>query len=136
MPPSPEIVDMTSDYSAKYRAVPEELAQLRTDLRPFLSEVLHDADTEYDVLVACSEAVANAIEHPLDRTDPLIAVEAHCDGDELVISVRDSGHWRLARTAAELERGRGLVLMNGLTQLSIETHDHGTTVILRAPLSA
>src|SRR5262249_26418491 len=112
------------------------LAQLRTDLRPFLSEVLHDAAAEYDMLVACSEAVANAIEHPLDRRDPLIAVDAHCDGEELVISVRDSGHWRLAHTATELERGRGLVLMNGLTQLSIETHDHGTTVILRAPISA
>jgi serine/threonine-protein kinase RsbW len=114
--------------------MPEVLAQLRTDLRPYLSEVLHNADAEFDVLVACSEAVANAIEHPRDRRDSLIAVDAHVNEAELVIAVHDSGHWRPDHTARQLERGRGLVLMNGLTELSIESND-GTTVMLRTPIS-
>jgi serine/threonine-protein kinase RsbW len=135
VPPLAETVDMTGDYSATYRASPEVLAQLRADLRPFLSDVLHDPDAEFDVLVACSEAVANAIEHPRDRRDSFIEVNAHADGGELIIAVHDSGHWRLAHTAQELERGRGLVLMHGLTELSIEAND-GTTVMLRTPISA
>lgn len=70
----------------------------------------------YEVKLAMSEAVSNAIEHGSQGCDDSIAIEAFHDGDALVFEVRDTGTGTglappAGRTSVEDESGRGLELL-------------------------
>jgi serine phosphatase RsbU (regulator of sigma subunit)/DNA-binding NarL/FixJ family response regulator/anti-sigma regulatory factor (Ser/Thr protein kinase) len=110
------------------------LSVLRRRLEDFL--VGHGVPEEdiFDLTVAVSEAAANAIEHPIDPAEPMITVEAAIeDDDAVVVTVRDTGHWRTAVSGGF--RGRGLALIGALTELSVSRGDGGTSVTLRRPIS-
>jgi anti-sigma regulatory factor (Ser/Thr protein kinase) len=112
-------VDSRSSLSAQ-RAVIAEWVRQRADARV--------AD---DVLLACGEAIDNAIEHGA----PPIEVEMACDdGGVLTIVVRDIGKWRVL--AKVPSRGLGLPIMTALMDnVTIDTTD-GTEIRLsrRIPL--
>jgi anti-sigma regulatory factor (Ser/Thr protein kinase) len=84
-----------------------------------------------DVLLACGEAIDNAIEHGT----PPVTVEMTCDeSGELTIVVRDVGSWRVL--AQVPSRGLGLPIMTALMDnVTIDTTD-GTEIRLtrRIPL--
>jgi anti-sigma regulatory factor (Ser/Thr protein kinase)/putative methionine-R-sulfoxide reductase with GAF domain len=108
---------------------------VRRVMRRWLRE--HGA-SEYEVeelTLACAEACANAIEHAYPPDARTFRVEAGVEGGEIVIRVRDEGHWRPPRGK---QRGRGLVLMEGLTDsVEVDPGPPGTTVTLRrAPRDA
>ena len=126
------------------------LAEVRHDLRRWLVDRGLDHRTSDDVVLATSEAVANAAEHgsggrSTERVHLLARVEQDPDGGcEVVVQVHDTGSWQpsaastassastapRASTASD-ERGRGLTIASALVDdLVVETGD-GTVVRLR-----
>lgn len=75
---------------------------------------LAEADC-YQVKLAMSEAVANAIKHGSSGVTDHITIEAYREDGSLVFEVRDTGEFRMApprpRAGIEDEGGRGLELL-------------------------
>jgi GAF domain-containing protein/anti-sigma regulatory factor (Ser/Thr protein kinase) len=114
-------------------AEPGVLASLRRTLRPWLEELGASELEVYDVLVAVTEAAANAVEHAYGPVHATFDVEATAteDGDVEVV-VRDHGSWRPPRGH---NRGRGTLLMQELTDhFDVTTGDGGTEVRMRRRL--
>lgn len=117
-------------FARTVEPTPAAAARLRRELRGWLGEVaLADGET-HDVLLAVSEAVANAVEHgAAGRTDRPVVVVATADETELSVVVRDHGEWR--EPVPSPERGRGLGIMRTLmSDVVVERHDDGTVVRL------
>jgi anti-sigma regulatory factor (Ser/Thr protein kinase) len=86
-------------------------------------------DESEELTMACGEACANAIEHAYPPDARSFRVEGTMENEEIVIRVRDWGQWRPPRGT---HRGRGMVLMEGLTDsVDVESGEAGTTVTLR-----
>ena len=105
------------------------LPELRRALRDYFDEGGIDEATCDDVILACSEAAANAVEHPVGPRQECIEVEASCEGGEVIVIVRDFGRWRPPPSAGD--RGRGLLLMEALMQVDVQFPASGTEVVLR-----
>jgi signal transduction histidine kinase/DNA-binding response OmpR family regulator/anti-sigma regulatory factor (Ser/Thr protein kinase) len=112
---------------------PGKLTVLRRRLEDFLIAGGVPDDDIFDLIVAVSEAAANAIEHPVDPAEPMITVEASLSDDAVVITVRDTGRWRDPVSSGF--RGRGLALIGALSELSVSRSESGTAVTLRRPLT-
>jgi serine/threonine-protein kinase RsbW len=107
-----------------------QIALLRADLRGWL--VSHKVEPECSdaVLLACSEAVANAIEHGY-RDDPfgMIDVIATVSADAVEVRVADRGTWR--GPVVDVARGRGLQLIRESMDQVVFDRTDGTTVTMR-----
>jgi integral membrane sensor domain MASE1/anti-sigma regulatory factor (Ser/Thr protein kinase) len=103
-------------------ASPDALGPLRSTIRRWLRELGAEPDEEYAILVACSEACTNAIQHPFGARAGELVVDLDASGGEVSIAVRDSGSWRPPSTR---DGGRGLPLIEALMD-SVEV-DRGTT---------
>jgi serine/threonine-protein kinase RsbW len=111
-------------------ADPMQIALLRGDLRNWLAANGVDDESAEAILLACSEAVANAIEHGY-RDDPFgtVEVSATVSAQAVEIRVADRGTWRPARI--DVARGRGLQLIRQvMDQVGFERGE-GTTVTMR-----
>ena len=107
------------------------LVQVRGAVRRWLRESGIGDDDTAEILVACGEACANAVQHAYsDANAPgSLAVDARIVDGTLELSVRDHGRWR-----APVDRGGGwgLQLMQGLMDdVDVEQGPSGTTVHLR-----
>ncbi|HET6448456.1 MAG TPA: SpoIIE family protein phosphatase [Conexibacter sp.] len=110
------------------------LAEIRQLLRRWLDARGASADEIYDIVVACQEACANAVEHAYRPGRHWFELDAAYDRGRVHLTIRDSGRWRPARGT---HRGRGVTLMRGLMDfVEIEHTDAGTTVILERTLRA
>ncbi len=111
-------------------ANPEVLSTMRRQLGRWLKENGVDDQVAFDIVLACSEASANATEHAYPPRQGHFHVHAIRDGDQVVVRVSDDGTWRPER---ERNRGRGLLLMRGLTdEMSVDRREpEGTVVTLR-----
>ena len=111
-------------------ADPMQIALLRKDLRGWLVTHGVDEETAHAVLLGCSEAVANAIEHGY-RDDPFgqVEVAATVSPEAVEIRVADHGLWRPAGTDAA--RGRGLQLIRQVMDHVVLDRSAGTTVTMR-----
>jgi anti-sigma regulatory factor (Ser/Thr protein kinase) len=89
----------------------ERLGLLRNLLERWLAEMGAEDDELYDVLVACSEAATNAVEHAYGPAQADFRVVCTAQDGGVTIIVRDWGQWREPRGR---DRGRGLGLMEGL----------------------
>ena len=114
------------------------LSATRHALGRWLSSRGADHDTQMDVVLAVSEALANAAEHGL-RGDPDEAVrlravvDRRADGrDDVVVTVHDRGRWRTPDPLSD--RGRGLRIIEALVDDMLVQHEQGTTVVLRSGL--
>ncbi len=114
-------------------AKPLELGSLRRALRRWLAECQADASESHDIILACNEACANAIEHAYGPGDATVQIDAALSGNEVAITITDSGRWRDSRGT---NRGRGLGLMETLMDsLEIVTAaDEGTRVSMTRAL--
>jgi anti-sigma regulatory factor (Ser/Thr protein kinase) len=121
------------EFVLRLPAEPTRLSVLRRRLEDFLVSNGVPENDVFDLTVAVSEAAANAIEHPVDPAEATITVEATLDDNAVVVSVRDTGHWRPSGAAGF--RGRGLALIGALAELSVARADDGTVVTLRRELS-
>jgi GAF domain-containing protein/anti-sigma regulatory factor (Ser/Thr protein kinase) len=108
-------------------AEPPVLAKLRRTLRQWLEELGADEIEIYDVLVAVTEAAANAVEHAYGPVDATFDVEAEAVGEgEVSVVIRDQGRWRPPRGH---NRGRGTLLMQELMdEFEVTTGEAGTVV--------
>ena len=109
-------------------AEPESPPLLRRILRRWLLD--HEASSEEidELILACAEAAANAIEHAYPPEPRPFQVEGRCEHGTVTLTVRDWGQWRPPRGEY---RGRGLILMEGLADsVHVVPTDAGTTVTL------
>ena len=119
--------------SLRLPAEPAVLSPMRRALRQWL-EALGGGEAEvYDVLVAVTEAAANAIEHAYGPADESFELEAEAGSDgDVALVVRDHGRWRPPRGH---NRGRGTLLMQELMDdFEVTTSERGTEVRMRRRL--
>jgi signal transduction histidine kinase/DNA-binding response OmpR family regulator len=121
------------EFALQLPADPTRLSVLRRRLEDFLTAHAVPEHDVFDLTVAVSEAAANAIEHPIAPSRPVIVVEASVEDDAVTVTVRDTGRWRPAGTAGL--RGRGLALIGALSELSVARSESGTAVRLRRPIT-
>ena len=117
--------------------MPSEPSSLRS-LRALLRRWLAQADaTEVDVhaiVMACSEACTNAIEHAGAGPEESISFEAWLHDGEVDVTVRDRGQWRDQRPPSD--QGRGLDLIDALMDdVQLERTADGTVIRLRRRLT-
>jgi serine/threonine-protein kinase RsbW len=119
------------------RAVPADtalLSPLRADLTHWLQTHGVTGEDHDATVLACSEAVANAIEHGYSgQPDGVVDVLATIGPGQLRIRIRDRGRWRPANR--RLERGRGLHLVRALMDHVTVDHRTGTVVTMRRRLA-
>jgi anti-sigma regulatory factor (Ser/Thr protein kinase) len=112
--------------STRWPAAPSSLATIRSVLRRWLAGLGADDDEAYDIVVACQEACANAIEHAYGPGRAEIGVDATHAAGTVTVTVRDRGRWRPPRGE---NRGRGLELMGVLMDTVDVRHDVGGTAV-------
>jgi serine phosphatase RsbU (regulator of sigma subunit)/anti-sigma regulatory factor (Ser/Thr protein kinase)/putative methionine-R-sulfoxide reductase with GAF domain len=118
--------------SLELAAEPGSLAVMRRALRSWLAARGLDPDESYEIVVATTEAAANAVEHAYGPVSATFRVDAHFEDGEVRIRVADSGRWRPPRGA---NRGRGTLLMQELMEgFEVVTGDEGTAVHMTRPL--
>ena len=117
----------------RWPATLESLAPSRYLLRRWLRRAGATRQEAYDIVVACQEASANAVEHAYGPGQAQIEVEAELNGRQVTVTVRDEGRWRAARGA---DRGRGIPLMEMLMDdVEIRSTDSGSEVVLTRQLA-
>ena len=125
-----------SMFSHAFRARPSELAPLRQRLGAWLDAQNVDPEAQRGVVLAVSEAAANAVEHG-HGSDGLgvVSVMARMDDGRLALSVRDRGGWREPGDPGE--RGRGLPIIEAIVdEVSIEQTEGGTVVRMQSRTGA
>jgi serine phosphatase RsbU (regulator of sigma subunit)/anti-sigma regulatory factor (Ser/Thr protein kinase) len=125
---------MSDSLTARLPADLDSIPLMRRLLGRWLHEVGATAAEAEDLSLATSEACANAIEHAYGPAPGQLELSASISpSGEAVVAVRDFGSWREPRGA---NRGRGLMLMQGLTDsVEVIQHDEGTTVQLARRLA-
>lgn len=121
------------EFELRLPAEAARLIVLRRRLEEFLAAHQVSEEDTFDLVMAVSEAAANAVEHPVEPAEPWITVTASFQPEAVVVRIRDTGGWRPAGDAGF--RGRGLALIGALTELSVHRSAGGTEVVLRRPLS-
>ena len=113
-----------------FPARPEELRIARDAARTWLEQHGVRGQRAHDVVLALGEACANAVEHAYRGGTGEVEVEIAGTAADLLLSVRDRGHWRVP--AAGGDRGRGTGIMQALaSELRVDTTEGGTTVTIR-----
>jgi PAS domain S-box-containing protein len=92
-------------------AEPLALGSLRRALRRWLRQCEASDEESYEIILACNEAFANAIEHAYGPGDGSVEMDAAFSEHEVSITVRDFGRWREPRGH---NRGRGLTLIEAV----------------------
>ena len=92
-----------------------------------------EVDRIFDVSLACTEAFANAIEHPRHPRADVIDVEGSVNDGTITVTVRDYGTWREARHGEG--DSYGFLLMNQLMgRVEVDSQPDGTTVNMQREL--
>jgi serine phosphatase RsbU (regulator of sigma subunit)/anti-sigma regulatory factor (Ser/Thr protein kinase) len=120
---------LSDSVVARFPADVESIPLMRRMLGRWLNEAGATRVQAEDLALAASEACANAIEHAYGPAAGVLEVSASMSaGGEALVEVRDYGNWRAPRGQ---NRGRGLLLMEGLTDsVEVIRGDDGTTVQL------
>ncbi|MFI1654812.1 SpoIIE family protein phosphatase [Streptomyces sp. NPDC020472] len=114
-----------------------QLATVRQALRNWLDRCDLPPRTAQNALVAVGEACANAIEHGhRDSPGDAVRLRAEALGNELRLSVEDTGRWKRPDPGSHPHRGRGVTLMRALMQqVTITPGPAGTTVDMRTRIT-
>lgn len=118
-------------FLRKEPATPEALAPLRRDLREWLAMAGLDEYEATDLLIAAGEACMNAVQHADDGArHRLFRVEGCRIGDEIILTITDTGSWREGLGSGT--GGRGIQLVRRLVEsVEIVRRESGTAVTLR-----
>jgi anti-sigma regulatory factor (Ser/Thr protein kinase) len=123
------------DLRFRLQARPESAPLLRRRLEEWLEQQQVSAPERFEVLLAASEAFANAVEHPLLPAAAVVDVEAALRGNELEVTIRDYGTWRNERDRAE--GGLGFPIMwTVMRDVEVDSQSDGSTITLRRRLSS
>jgi anti-sigma regulatory factor (Ser/Thr protein kinase)/putative methionine-R-sulfoxide reductase with GAF domain len=124
---------LTDDLRTSWPARPEALVAVRHLLRRWLRAHGASEDETYDILVACQEACANAVEHAYGPGRAHFEVDAVHRASRVRVTIRDHGRWREPRG---IHRGRGIALMRSLMQrVDVDHGEDGTVVVLERTLA-
>jgi len=126
---------LSDELVAEFPAEVESIPLMRRMLGRWLTDVGATRADIDDLTLAAAEACANAIEHAYGLAPGVVQIRAwSAEGPEIKVAIRDFGRWRPPRGA---NRGRGLVLMQGLTdEVDLARDDEGTTVELTRRIGA
>jgi len=114
---------------ARFPAEIESIPGLRRLLGRWLDEAGATRRDIDDLTLAAAEAAANAIEHAYGLAPGIVELHATTDDDTVTVEISDFGNWRPPRGT---HRGRGLLLMEGLTDdVEVVRTGEGTTVELK-----
>nr|WP_029434012.1 ATP-binding protein [Blastococcus sp. URHD0036] len=130
VPEAPPVPSADRAERWRFPSTSSSIPALRRRLRVLFADAGLDEDLAYDLLVATCEAATNAIEHAQDPAEPVIEVAVEIGPDDVVIAVRDSGHWR--ERVPSMDRGRGSMLMSAFAEVTATPSPEGTTVVIRA----
>jgi serine phosphatase RsbU (regulator of sigma subunit)/anti-sigma regulatory factor (Ser/Thr protein kinase) len=109
-------------------ATPTVLASLRRAIGHWLIKLGVAEAERFAVILACSEAAGNAIEHAYGPQDATFTVACRWSAGEVRVTVSDTGAWRRSTSQG---RGRGLMLMREfMDSVNVEQTDSGTVVTL------
>jgi GAF domain-containing protein/anti-sigma regulatory factor (Ser/Thr protein kinase) len=115
-------------------ARPSVLADVRSALRRWLMDRGASPEELTEITIAVSEACANAVEHAYSPTPQTFELLATAEADEVIVTVRDQGHWRPPRGE---DRGRGLTIIGAaMGEVDVNRTDNGTEVVMRRRLKA
>jgi anti-sigma regulatory factor (Ser/Thr protein kinase)/putative methionine-R-sulfoxide reductase with GAF domain len=130
--PVPEVLDI------EMPADPSMLVRLRHVLTRWLRTQGLEREVQAEILIAVSEACANAVEHAYGPGRGKFKVRARrietesADGEAIEVTVVDTGCWRAPRGE---NRGRGLKIMEAaMDSLDVRTADEGTEIVMRRHL--
>jgi anti-sigma regulatory factor (Ser/Thr protein kinase) len=127
---------MASPETRRLRLASQDspIAAVRQAIDHLAEEHGLSADARFELQLAVSEAVANALRHgSADAPHVDVVMGAH-DG-VIEVEVQDHGHFR-PRVGVESESGRGLSLMVALLdEVEFRADDGGTRVRMRKRLS-
>jgi serine phosphatase RsbU (regulator of sigma subunit)/anti-sigma regulatory factor (Ser/Thr protein kinase) len=125
---------LADDLRTTWPATPEALVSVRRILRRWLAFHGAGEDELHDVVVACQEACANAVEHAYGPGHAYFDVEADHRESRIRVTIRDHGRWRPPRGQ---HRGRGLPLMKALMDsVDVDHGQEGTVVVLERTLGS
>jgi PAS domain S-box-containing protein len=110
---------------------PTELGQMRRDLGKWLRAAGAAGEVVEVVQMACHEACSNAIEHGYSFGDGRLWVDAELAEDQVLLTVRDEGHWIERTEGPPRYRGNGLPLMQALMDSVELKHDNGSGTAVR-----
>jgi serine phosphatase RsbU (regulator of sigma subunit)/anti-sigma regulatory factor (Ser/Thr protein kinase) len=129
--PIPAVLDL------ELPADPTMLVRLRQVVTRWLRAQELDREVEAEILIAVSEACANAVEHAYGPNRGRFKVWAQRVvseplGESIEVTVADAGRWRPPRGE---NRGRGLKIMEAaMDSLDVRTTDAGTEIVMRRQL--
>jgi anti-sigma regulatory factor (Ser/Thr protein kinase) len=118
-------------------AEPQVLAPLRQTVRRWLREIDADPKIVDDVLVACGEAFANAIQHAYGAKDGLFEVSLVVSDGAVEVTLRDLGSWRPSSGSGRAARRGGLgqrLMRELMDSVDVESGPEGTVVRMRRSL--
>lgn len=125
---------IASSLQLRLQARPDSAHLLRQRLYLWLDELGAGNDEIFDVSVACTEAFANAIEHPRDPRADVIEVEGILSGRTITVTVRDDGSW--GQTREREEGGYGFPLMrHHMDTVEVHSEREGTTITMQRQLA-
>lgn len=111
-----------------------ELAGVRARLRAWLDDHHVNQHDRFAIVLACSEAIGNAIEHGYRDGPPgRVRVSAALVDERVDVVVADSGRWQ--RQDLSEDRGRGLMLMRRLMDDVTVDRGGGTAVSMSRRVS-
>lgn len=124
-----------ANFSFRLQARPASAVLLRRELESWLGTRGISEREQFDVVLAASEAFANAVEHPRLPAAAVVDVEAELDHGELTLSIRDYGTWRDERERAE--GGLGFPIMwTVMRTVDVDSKCDGSTITLRRRLKS
>jgi anti-sigma regulatory factor (Ser/Thr protein kinase) len=104
------------------------LAGLRERLRAWLAAAGAGDETVYEIVLACGEAAANAIEHGYGFGPGPLGLRAALEGGTVRLALADRGRWRDPHVT---DRGRGLLVMRELMDtVEVAAGPAGTVVTM------
>jgi serine/threonine-protein kinase RsbW len=111
----------------------EQLAVIRRELTQWLAPLGLTEEETADVVLAVDEAVANAVRHAYGpNEDGAVELTLWTEPGTLSIEVVDHGSWRPPVPDPSRESGRGIPLMNTMSESVLIHYDQrGSRVLLR-----
>jgi anti-sigma regulatory factor (Ser/Thr protein kinase) len=127
--------EVSAPLQLRLQARPEFAALLREEVRKWLRDGGASKREAFEVLLAVTEAFANAVEHPEEPRSHLVDVEGTITEQAVTVSIRDYGKWQGEESHKE-EGGMGLALMERLMDgVRVECFVDGTTVTMQRRLA-
>jgi anti-sigma regulatory factor (Ser/Thr protein kinase) len=120
-----------ANVAFRLQARPSSAVLLRRRLEEWLEAQQVPERDRFDILLAASEAFANAVEHPLRPAAAVVDVEAALRRGTLELTIRDYGAWRDTREREQ--GGLGFPLMRAVMQegVEVDSQSEGSTITLR-----